>query len=119
MKNHNPIGDQVKSCVRLCRLADEKKAVVVTSMMNARIPAAIVQNWQTRFVVNLISRKKIFEYVPDPSKKRDTRIRNTKNKYQNDFYKNNTFSNQKKKTTYLLASDAGKKGKITDVEFEK
>jgi len=43
----------------IVRLANEGKAVVVDFY---RVPAAFIQNWQFRMIMNLIRNKKLYTY---------------------------------------------------------
>lgn len=52
-------GKLIKSPTRIIELADARKSVSFHHMV---IPAAVVQNWQLRFIVTQIKLKNLFEY---------------------------------------------------------
>lgn len=54
-------GKLITDPLEIIRLANNKKAIV---FHNIRMPAAIVQNWQLRFLVNQINGKYLYEYKP-------------------------------------------------------
>lgn len=53
-------NDYINNPTEIVILANEKKCVRVYGM--GRVPAAFVQNWQLRYVVNLIINKQIHYY---------------------------------------------------------
>lgn len=60
-------NDYVNNPTEIVVLANEKKCVIILAM--GRIPAAVVQNWPLRYVVNLIIEKKIQYYHKKEKKK--------------------------------------------------
>jgi len=59
--NTNTKGKLITDPLEIIKLANNKKAVV---FHGTRLPAAIVQNWQLRFLINQINGKYLYEYKP-------------------------------------------------------
>lgn len=59
-------GKLIKNPLKIIELADQKKAII---FHNIRMPAAVVQNWQLRFLANQISGKHLYEYKVKKVKK--------------------------------------------------
>lgn len=59
-------GKLIKNPLKIIELADQKKAIL---FHNIRMPAAVVQNWQLRFLANQISGKHLYEYKVKKVKK--------------------------------------------------
>jgi hypothetical protein len=57
--NKKHVGKLIKDPWRIIELANTKKCVTFHGM---RIPAAVVQNWQLRFLLNQIDAKHLNEY---------------------------------------------------------